>query len=55
MGRVTRKHAVLRLGPGSARRRTDVLAVEEPLEVRLDGQPYLVTMRTPGHDVDLVH
>jgi len=31
----------------------DVLAVEEPLEIRIDGDPLAVTMRTPGHDEDL--
>ena len=54
MGRVTRHHAVLRVGPGQVVRRSDSLAVEEPLEIRLNGEPYLVTMRTPGHDIDLV-
>ena len=55
MGRVTRRHAVLRVGPEETIRRIDSLAVEEPLEIRLNGEPYLVTMRTPGNDVDLVH
>jgi FdhD protein len=55
MGRVTRHHAVLRLGPEEAIRRSDTLAVEEPLEIRLNGESYLVTMRTPGNDIDLVH
>jgi FdhD protein len=54
MGRVTRRHAVLRVEPGEAIRRRDTLAVEEPLEIRLNGEPYLVTMRTPGNDIDLV-
>src|SRR4029453_16521323 len=54
MGRVTRRHAVLRVAPGKAIRRSDTVAVEEPLEIRLNGEPYLVTMRTPGNDVDLV-
>jgi FdhD protein len=54
MGRVTRRHAVLRVEPGRAIRRSDTLAVEEPLEIRLNGEPYLVTMRTPGNDIDLV-
>ena len=31
----------------------DVAAAEEPLEIRLDGQPFVVTMRTPGADPDL--
>ena len=60
MGRVTRLHPVLRVaigreGPDQAVRRTDTLAVEEPLEVRLNGDSFLVTMRTPGDDIDLVH
>lgn len=32
----------------------DAVAVEEPLEIRLDGQPLAVVMRTPGDDADLV-
>jgi FdhD protein len=32
----------------------DEVAVEEPLEVRVDGQAVAVTMRTPGHDEELV-
>lgn len=35
------------------RRRADTLAVEEPLEIRIAGAPLTVTMRTPGHDVEL--
>jgi FdhD protein len=31
----------------------DVVAVEEPLEIRIDGLPVAVTMRTPGHDEEL--
>jgi FdhD protein len=31
----------------------DLLAVEEPLEIRVDGEPLAVTMRTPGHDEEL--
>jgi FdhD protein len=31
----------------------DLLAVEEPLEIRVGGQSLAITMRTPGHDVDL--
>ena len=37
-----------------ARRETDdVVAVEEPLEIRIGGEPVAVTMRTPGHDEEL--
>jgi FdhD protein len=32
---------------------SDVVAVEEPLEIRVDGEPLAVTMRTPGHDEEL--
>jgi FdhD protein len=32
---------------------SDVAATEEPLEIRLDGQSFVVTMRTPGADPDL--
>jgi FdhD protein len=42
---------VLRL-PGGATDRDD-LAVEEPLEIRVNGGPVAVTMRTPGHDEEL--
>ena len=31
----------------------DSVAVEEPLEIRVDGRPLAVTMRTPGHDEEL--
>ena len=31
----------------------DVVAVEEPLEIRVDGDALAVTMRTPGHDEEL--
>ncbi len=31
----------------------DVVAVEDPLEIRVDGEPLAVTMRTPGHDEEL--
>ena len=31
----------------------DVVAVEEPLEIRINGLPVAVTMRTPGHDEEL--
>ena len=38
--------------PGRTRER-DLVAVEEPLEIRIGGEPVAVTMRTPGHDEEL--
>ena len=38
---------------GVAEHRADLLAAEEPLEIRVDGEPLTVTMRTPGDDIDL--
>jgi FdhD protein len=35
------------------RRERDSVAVEEPLEIRVNGAPVAVTMRTPGHDEEL--
>jgi FdhD protein len=55
MGRVTRRHPVQHLESSTSHRRVDTLAVEEPLEIRINGEPFLVTMRTPGDDIDLVH
>lgn len=54
MGRITQRRPVtlISLAHG-ATRRPDTLAVEEPLEIRVLGQPLAVTMRTPGHDVEL--
>lgn len=55
MGRVTVRRPVLRVTADGSVRRPDTLAVEEPLEVRVNGRPLSVTMRTPGHDVELAH
>ncbi len=38
---------------GRRRRVPDEVAVEEPLEIRLDGHPVATTMRTPGNDHEL--
>ena len=38
---------------GTAARKDDFLAAEEPLEIRIGENPLSVTMRTPGHDVEL--
>jgi FdhD protein len=47
----TARAGVLRLPEGVEQ--PDLLAVEEPLEIRIEGRPVAVTMRTPGHDEEL--
>jgi len=44
---------MLRLSAETQSHRPDTLVVEEPLEIRLNDRPLAVTMRTPGHDIDL--
>lgn len=55
MGRLTRRRRATRWSDGAAAARVETLAVEEPLEIRLDGEPFTLTMRSPGHDVELAH
>ena len=44
---------LVRVEHGERARAVDRLAVEAPLEVRLEGEPFAVIMRTPGADEDL--
>ena len=44
---------VRRHDDGESSRGPDHLVVEEPLEVRLDGERVATTMRTPGDDFEL--
>jgi FdhD protein len=53
MGRVTERRRVLRIRDGAASHRADTLVAEEPLEIRLNGKPLAITMRTPGDDFAL--
>jgi FdhD protein len=55
MGRVTTRRPVVRIAGEHTVTRPDTLVVEEPLEIRLGGRSLTVTMRTPGHDVELAH
>ncbi|MFF0338401.1 formate dehydrogenase accessory sulfurtransferase FdhD [Kribbella sp. NPDC004875] len=55
MGRLIARRPVVRITPTGEHSRPDSIAVEEPLELRVDGKPLAVTMRTPGHDVELAH
>jgi FdhD protein len=43
----------VRVVAGAPTPHPDVVAVEEPLEIRVDGETVAVTMRTPGADADL--
>src|SRR5882724_3711259 len=38
---------------GLSSSRSDYLAIEEPLQLCLNGSPLSITMRTPGSDLDL--
>src|ERR1700741_4447404 len=55
MGRVPVRRPVLRISENGRSQRQDALAAEEPLEIRVGGKALAVTMRTPGHDVELAH
>ncbi|MFJ9038335.1 formate dehydrogenase accessory sulfurtransferase FdhD [Streptomyces sp. NPDC102406] len=53
MGRVTERRKVIRIRDGRVSTRPDTLVAEEPLEIRLNGKPLAITMRTPGDDFAL--
>ncbi|WP_445166047.1 formate dehydrogenase accessory sulfurtransferase FdhD [Mycolicibacterium sp. Dal123E01] len=53
MGRVTARRRASHLTDGNSTERPETLVVEEPLEIRVNGTPLSVTMRTPGSDVEL--
>lgn len=53
MGRVTERRKVIRIRDGAVSARPDTLVAEEPLEIRLNGKPLAITMRTPGDDFAL--
>jgi FdhD protein len=48
-----REHPATRWRGGTSSERSEKLAVEEPLEIRLAGRRFTLTMRTPGHDEEL--
>src|SRR4051812_28339584 len=49
----SREVSVYRHESGCASERSDDVAAEEPLEIRIDGHGIAVVMRTPGHDREL--
>ena len=48
-----REHRALKWHGGATSERDEKLAVEEPLEIRLAGRRFTLTMRTPGYDEEL--
>ena len=50
-GRAAAREALVERGEGDVR--CDLVAVEEPLEIRVDGEPLVITMRSPGAEVEL--
>ena len=49
----SRSVELMRISDGRLEAASDRVAVEAPLEVRLNGHPFAVIMRTPGADADL--
>lgn len=54
MTKPIQRRRLTRIEDGQPLPRHDSLATEEPLEIRVNGSPFAVTMRTPGDDFDLV-
>ena len=52
-GEKTARRKVLKLDGSLEVRRDDQVVVEEPLEIRLEGESLAVVMRTPGNDYEL--
>lgn len=55
MSRLTKRVRVVRIGADGVVEREDTVAAEEPFELRVGGRALAVTMRTPGHDIELAH
>jgi FdhD protein len=53
MGRLATRARITRITETGCRSGPDTVVVEEPLEIRINGAPVAVTMRTPGSDVEL--
>ncbi len=52
-GGASRAYRIQRWSQHARRDEEDIISIEEPLEIRVDGEAVAVTMRTPGHDEDL--
>jgi FdhD protein len=53
MGVMTDRRSIVRLTGALVDARADLVAVEAPMTVVLDGEAVVTTMRTPGHDLEL--
>src|SRR5687767_14935970 len=54
LAKILRSKSITRVeGSQKMSRESDMLAVEEPLEIRIGGRSVAVVMRTPGHDREL--
>lgn len=53
MAGLTSRVRISRISVDGVRSRSDQVITEEPLEIRLNGRPLAVTMRTPGDDFEL--
>jgi len=53
MSEAVKQHRALKWRAGAVRTENESLAIEEPLEIRLGGRRFTLTMRTPGHDEEL--
>jgi FdhD protein len=54
LAKILRSKSITRIdGPRNFPSKTDLIAVEEPLEIRVGGRSIAVVMRTPGHDREL--
>ena len=54
MFEASRAVEIIRVRGGAPETCRDHAATEEPMEVRIHGEPFAVIMRTPGRDHDLV-
>lgn len=50
----TKTQTVIEFKEGKLSQQTQVLITEEPLSIRIEGQPYSVVMRTPGDEISHV-
>lgn len=47
---INKKITAVKFVEGRSYDTTEALAGEEALQIRVNGKPYTITMRTPGHD-----